>query len=78
MDWKRFIYFQHVPTAQASLALGFIGLGKAWALYFPLFGDVIRPFCSVVGSLLLAPVLIRYVTSPGYFFMISNTRYEVA
>lgn len=67
MDWKRFIYFQHVPTAQASLALGFIGLGQAWALYFPLIGDLIRPFCSIVGSLLLAPVLIRYVTSPRVF-----------
>nr|WP_281870260.1 TDT family transporter [Vibrio nigripulchritudo] len=67
MDWKRFIYFHHVPTAQASLALGFIGLGQAWALYLPSFGEFIRPFCSVVGSLLLAPVLMRYISAPRIF-----------
>ncbi len=67
MNWKRFIHFQHVPTAQASLALGFIGLGQAWALYFPPLADFVRPLCSIIGSILLIPVLLRYICSPRIF-----------
>ncbi|MDF2152748.1 TDT family transporter [Vibrio sp. CAU 1672] len=66
-NWRRSVKFYNVPPSQAALALGIIGLGQAWALYVPAFGEPIRPFLAALGAILLAPVLIRYATSPSTF-----------
>ena len=63
MNWKRLNQVKNVPPSQASLALGVIGLGQAWALYIPGLGEVIRPYLASLGALLLLPVLLRYLTS---------------
>ncbi|WP_070966218.1 TDT family transporter [Vibrio sonorensis] len=63
MNWRRLTQVQNVPPSQASLALGIIGLGHAWALYVPEIGTVIRPYLAGLGALLLLPVLLRYLTS---------------
>ncbi len=67
MNWRRLVNFYAVPPSQAALALGIIGLGQAWALYVPEVGVPARPYLSLLGALLLAPVLIKYATSPGLF-----------
>ncbi len=67
MNWRRFTQFQSVPPSQASLALGVIGLGHAWALYVPEVGEVIRPYLASLGAVLLFPVLVRYLTSYSTF-----------
>ncbi len=67
MNWRRLIQFQGVPPSQAALALGVIGLGHAWALYVPAIGEVIRPYMAGFGALLLAPVLIKYLTNINVF-----------
>lgn len=67
MNWRRFTQFQSVPPSQASLALGVIGLGHAWALYIPEVGELIRPYFASLGAILLFPVLVRYLTSYSTF-----------
>lgn len=67
MNWRRFTQFQSVPPSQASLALGVIGLGHAWALYVPEVGEVIRPYLAGFGAILLFPVLVKYLTSYSTF-----------
>ncbi|MCG7495279.1 TDT family transporter [Vibrio sp. Of7-15] len=67
MNFGRFSYFKHIPTAQASLALGIIGLGLVWSLYFPEVAPIFRPLCAVLGALLLLPVLLKYIFSPNLF-----------
>ncbi|WP_414933006.1 TDT family transporter [Vibrio europaeus] len=67
MNWRRFTQFQSVPPSQASLALGVIGLGHAWALYVPEVGEVIRPYLASLGAILLFPVLVKYLTSYSTF-----------
>lgn len=67
MNWRRLVQFYSVPPSQAALALGIIGLGQAWALYVPAIGEPIRPFLSLLGALLLTPVLLKYATSPRLF-----------
>ncbi|MDC5806160.1 TDT family transporter [Vibrio europaeus] len=67
MNWRRFTQFQSVPPSQASLALGVIGLGHAWALYVPEVGEVIRPYLAGLGAILLFPVLVKYLTSYSTF-----------
>ncbi len=67
MNWSRFVHFYSVPPSQAALALGIIGLGQAWALYLPDIGEPMRPFLSLLGALFLAPVLLKYATSPRLF-----------
>ncbi|GAK82556.1 tellurite resistance protein [Vibrio ponticus] len=67
MNWRRLTQFQGVPPSQAALALGIIGLGQAWALYVPAVGEAIRPFMAGLGALLLAPVLIKYLSNPKIF-----------
>jgi len=63
LNWKKFIQIHSVPPSQASLALGVIGLGQAWALYFPALGLTIRPYLAAFGALLLLPVLAKYLSS---------------
>lgn len=53
MNWHRFTQVQNVPPSQAALALGMIGLGHAWVLYYPAVGMVIRPYLAFSGALLL-------------------------
>lgn len=67
MNWKRFLQVQSVPPSQAALALGIIGLGQAWALYFPVIGSAMRPYLAGIGAILLLPVLARYLTSFSTF-----------
>ncbi len=67
MNWRRVINFYSVTPSLAALALGIIGLGQAWALYAPNIGEPIRPFLSLLGALLLTPVLLKYLTSPRLF-----------
>ncbi|EEX93848.1 tellurite resistance protein [Vibrio orientalis CIP 102891 = ATCC 33934] len=67
MNWRRFTQFQSVPPSQAALALGFIGLGHAWALYIPEVGELIRPYLAGIGAILLFPVLVKYLTSYNTF-----------
>ncbi|AIW16496.1 TDT family transporter [Vibrio tubiashii] len=67
MNWRRFTQFQSVPPSQASLALGVIGLGHAWALYVPEVGEVIRPYLAGFGAILLFPVLVKYLSSYSTF-----------
>ncbi|MDC5850346.1 TDT family transporter [Vibrio europaeus] len=67
MNWRRFTQLQSVPPSQASLALGVIGLGHAWALYVPEVGEVIRPYLAGLGAILLFPVLVKYLTSYSTF-----------
>ena len=67
MNWRRLTQVKNVPPSQASLALGVIGLGQAWALYIPSIGEVIRPYLASFGALLLLPVLLRYLTSFNTF-----------
>ncbi|NOH97607.1 TDT family transporter [Vibrio sp. 99-70-13A1] len=67
MNWRRLIRVQNVPPSQASLALGVIGLGQAWSLYIPGFGDTIRPLMASFGAILLLPVLLKYFTSYNTF-----------
>ncbi|MBU5884159.1 tellurite resistance protein, partial [Vibrio cholerae O1] len=55
MNWHRFTQVQNVPPSQAALALGMIGLGHAWVLYYPAVGMVIRPYLAFSGALLLLP-----------------------
>ncbi|MGC9460968.1 TDT family transporter [Vibrio genomosp. F10] len=76
MNWKRFIQFSGVPPSQASLALGMIGLGQAWDLYLPFYGDLIRPYLAGIGALLLLPVLLKYTTHFRTF--ISDLRHPVS
>ncbi|OEF10605.1 TDT family transporter [Vibrio genomosp. F10] len=76
MNWKRFIQFSGVPPSQASLALGMIGLGQAWDLYLPFYGDLIRPYLAGIGALLLLPVLLKYTTNFRTF--ISDLRHPVS
>ncbi|MDF4535068.1 tellurium resistance protein, partial [Vibrio parahaemolyticus] len=61
MNWHRFTQVQNVPPSQAALALGMIGLGHAWVLYYPAVGMVIRPYLAFSGALLLLPVLLKYL-----------------
>ncbi|WP_117234152.1 TDT family transporter [Vibrio maerlii] len=63
MNLRRFTNVKNVPPSQASLALGVIGLGQAWSLYLPGVGDTLRPYCVLIGALLLIPVLLKYFTS---------------
>ncbi|MFV0447333.1 MAG: TDT family transporter [Vibrio sp.] len=63
MNWNKFFKVQGVPPSQAALALGMIGLGQAWALYFPVVGVTIRPYLAAMGAILLLPVLIKYLTN---------------
>lgn len=58
---------QHVPTAQAALALATIGTGMAWSLFLPGSGEVIRCVCAFLGACLLAPVLLKYLFNPRRF-----------
>ncbi|KLN66458.1 MULTISPECIES: TDT family transporter [Vibrio] len=67
MNWRRFTQFQSVPPSQASLALGVIGLGHAWALYIPEVGEIIRPYFAGLGAILLFPVLVKYLSSYSAF-----------
>ncbi|PMH37087.1 tellurium resistance protein [Vibrio sp. 10N.286.49.B3] len=67
MNWKRLTQVHNVPPSQASLALGVIGLGQAWALYMPVVGIPLQPFAAFLGALLLLPVLLKYLTSPRTF-----------
>jgi tellurite resistance protein TehA-like permease len=67
LNWRRFTQFQSVPPSQASLALGVIGLGHAWALYVPEVGEVIRPYLAGFGAILLFPVLVKYLSSYSTF-----------
>ena len=67
MNWRRLTQFQNVPASQAALALGMIGLGHAWSLYVPEVGGIIRPYLAALGALLLAPVLIKYLTNLKVF-----------
>ncbi|WGV98187.1 TDT family transporter [Vibrio sp. YMD68] len=76
MNWKRFLQFGGVPPSQASLALGMIGLGQAWDLYLPFYGDLIRPYLAGIGALLLLPVLLKYITNFRMF--ISDLRHPVS
>ncbi len=64
---KRLTQFHNVPTSQASLALGMIGLGHAWALYIPEIGKQIQPILAAVGAILLLPVLIKYLLNRHIF-----------
>ncbi|MGL6259767.1 TDT family transporter [Vibrio sp. WXL103] len=68
MNWRRLTQFQNVPTSQASLALGVIGLGQAWALYLPSVGGPAQPFLAAFGAFLLGPVLIKYLLHPRLYF----------
>lgn len=61
MNWYRFTQVQNVPPSQAALALGMIGLGHAWVLYYPTIGIIIRPYLAFSGTLLLLPVLLKYL-----------------
>ncbi|WP_001104793.1 TDT family transporter [Vibrio mimicus] len=61
MNWYRFTQVQNVPPSQAALALGMIGLGHAWVLYYPPLGTLIRPYLAFSGALLLLPVLLKYL-----------------
>ncbi|MEZ9231680.1 TDT family transporter [Vibrio amylolyticus] len=67
MNWRRFVQFGSVPPSQASLALGIIGLGQAWDLYIPVFGEIIRPYLASLGALLLLPVLLKYLFNTKTF-----------
>lgn len=64
---KRLTQFHNVPTSQASLALGMIGLGHAWALYVPEFGKNVQPILASFGAFLLFPVLIKYLLNRHIF-----------
>ncbi|MCW8348492.1 TDT family transporter [Vibrio sp. ZSDZ65] len=64
---KRLTQFHNVPTSQASLALGIIGLGHAWALYLPNVGKQIQPILASIGALLLLPVLLKYLLNKHIF-----------
>jgi tellurite resistance protein TehA-like permease len=68
LNWRRLTQFQNVPTSQASLALGVIGLGQAWALYVPSIGVDLQPFIAAFGAFLLGPVLIKYVMHRHLYF----------
>ncbi|KXF83465.1 TDT family transporter [Enterovibrio coralii] len=59
--------FRFIPTAQASLAMAFFGLGTAWALYHPITGTYSRPLLSTIGILLIAPVWLKYLFEPKRF-----------
>lgn len=65
---QRLTKFHSVPPSQASLALGVIGLGHAWALYVPIIGRQIQPFLAALGALLLLPVLLKYVLNRHIFW----------
>lgn len=65
--WKKSLRMQGVPASQAALALGVIGLGQAWTLYFPKWGAFFHPYFALIGSLLLLPVLGKYLTSYSSF-----------
>ncbi|MDD1792133.1 TDT family transporter [Enterovibrio makurazakiensis] len=60
--------FRFIPTAQASLAMAYFGLGVAWSLYHPFTGDISRPLLSTVGILLIGGVWLKYVFEPKRFF----------
>ncbi|PTC06978.1 TDT family transporter [Vibrio mediterranei] len=64
---KRLTQFHSVPTSQASLALGMIGLGHAWAMYVPELGKTIQPVLATIGALLLIPVLLKYLLNRHIF-----------
>ncbi len=53
-----------------------IGLGQAWALYFPLIGEIIRPWLAGAGAILLTPVLARYLTN--YKTFIADIRHPLS
>lgn len=76
MNWRRFTQFHSVPPSQASLALGVIGLGQAWALYIPEVGELFRPYLAVIGAILLFPVLVKYLTS--YSTFINDIRHPLS
>ncbi len=76
MNWKRFLQVQSVPPSQAALALGMIGLGQAWALYFPFIGEIIRPWLAGAGAILLTPVLARYLAN--YKTFITDIRHPLS
>jgi len=63
LNFAKVFRLRYVPLSQASLALGFIGLGQAWTLYAPGIGEWIRPYCAITGSLLLLPVLFHYFSN---------------
>ncbi|NVD08036.1 TDT family transporter [Vibrio sp. JPW-9-11-11] len=75
-NWRRFTQFQSVPPSQASLALGMIGLGHAWALYIPHIGQTVRPYMAGLGALLLFPVLVKYLSNHRTF--ISDIRHPLS
>lgn len=58
---------QHVPTAQAALALATTGTGIAWSLFLPGSGEMIRCLCAIIGASLLIPVLLKYLFNPRRF-----------
>ncbi len=76
LNWKKLTQVQGVPPSQAALALGMIGLGQAWALYFPQFGVPMRPYLAGMGALLLLPVLVKYLTS--YKTFITDIRHPLS
>ncbi|WP_237487060.1 TDT family transporter [Vibrio hippocampi] len=59
--------FHNVPTSQASLALGMIGLGQAWGLYVPDVGAWLHPILASIGACLLIPVLLKYALNRHIF-----------
>jgi tellurite resistance protein TehA-like permease len=69
LSWRIQHTFKHIPTSQASLALGVIGLGQAWALYLPEIGNIIRPFLALLGTCLLLPVILKYVLNFKVFLV---------
>ncbi|WP_413112458.1 TDT family transporter [Thaumasiovibrio sp. DFM-14] len=56
---------RRVPTAQAALALGTMGVGLAWSLFLPEYGALLRPLFTSLGACLLAPVLLKYLVMPN-------------
>ncbi len=56
---------RRVPTAQAALALGTMGIGLAWSLFVPQYADFLRPFFTTLGACFLCPVLLKYAITPS-------------
>lgn len=75
MNWRKKLKIDIVPPSQSSLALGVIGLGYAWVLYFPAIGEEIRPYLSLLGFILVIPVLLKYLTS--YDTFITNLKHPL-
>ncbi|WP_087019076.1 TDT family transporter [Thaumasiovibrio subtropicus] len=56
---------RRVPTAQAALALGTMGVGLAWSLFVPQYASFLRPFFTTLGACFLFPVLLKYIITPS-------------